>query len=141
MTDLSRFKTGRGHVIRDGKRIAVDALVSKTPAPKRKPFGPSRFTQLPEFWRAELEKLKSAATWHLAHRTLRAAYIQKHTHYPEPIVLSKKMTGLARTSRCRATNNMVRLGLMRVRQEGNGAAIVTELLLGGGETIHLKQET
>jgi hypothetical protein len=110
----------------------------EAPARKRhKPFE-ARFTQLPEFWGTELEKLKSAATWHLARRILREAL--RRRFIPGPITLSKEMTGLARTSRCRAARNMVRRGLIRVKQQGHHAAIVTELLLGGGETIRLEED-
>jgi hypothetical protein len=138
---LDKFKTKpAGYTVRDdGKRIELDELVPKRPARKKRELFKTHFTRLPEFWRTELEKLKSATTWHLAHRILREAHIQKHTHHPEPVVLSKKMTGLARTSRCRAANNMVRQGLIRVKQDGYHAAIVTELLLGDGETLRLQE--
>jgi hypothetical protein len=138
--DLNKFKTRpAGQFIReDGTRIELNERI-KDP-PKRRGTFPTRFIQLPEFWAGELEKLKSATTWHLARRILRAAYIQKHTRYPEPVILSKKMTGLARTSRYRAANNLVRRGLIHIRQEGHRAAIVTELQLGEGKTVRLYED-
>ena len=138
---LDKFKTKPAdHIVRDGKRIELNELVPKRPArKKREPFVP-HFTQLPEFWGTELEKLKSAATWHLAHRTLREAYIQKHAHHPEPVVLSKRMTGLAPTSRQRATKNMLQLKLFSIEQIGKQAPVVTKLFLGDGEVLDLKQQ-
>jgi hypothetical protein len=135
--DLNRFKTKARD---DVGRIEVETLEPTTPPRvKRKSFKVS-FTQVPEFWANKLETLKSWTTWQLARRILRAVHIQQNTYWPEPVTLSRKMTGLAKTSRNRATDNMVNLGLIRTKQDGHGAAVVVELLLGDGESIRLKHE-
>jgi hypothetical protein len=136
--DLDRFKSGRvKYVTAHGKRIAVETLEPKTPAPwRRKPFK-AHFIRLPEFWMAQLEHAKGKATYHLAIRILHEAF--KRQFIPGSVVLSAAVTGLARTCRHKATKDMLQLKLIGIKQEGNKAAIVTKLLLGNGETLDLER--
>jgi hypothetical protein len=53
-------------------------------------------------------------------------------------VLSAVVTALPRSSRHRAIKDMLRLQLIKVKWEGHRAAVVTELLLGNGETVRLE---
>ena len=134
--DLSKFKTKPGGFKDRGNQRIEVVSVELPAAKKRKPFQ-AHYVQFPELWGVELEKLKSAAAWHLARRILRDVF--KLEYVGGPVVLSKEVTGLNRTSRCRATHNLVQPKLIRVVQEGNRAAIVTELLqLEGGKTLTLR---
>jgi len=134
--DLDKFKSKpAGHVIRDGKRIKVDELEHKTPArKKRRPFK-APWARLTKHWSDQLEQARGMATYRLAHRVLHEVF--KRQVIGGSVILSAEVTGLQHTSRRRAIEDMLRLRLFNIAQKGNQAAVVTELLLGNGETLRL----
>jgi hypothetical protein len=96
---------------------------------KRKPFKVD-WVKLPNHWIEQLERShRPAATYKLAHRILREAFKQQYRGCE--VVLSTAVTAMPRTTRHNAAKEMVALGLIRTKQEGRGAVIVTELLFGG----------
>jgi hypothetical protein len=96
---------------------------------KRKPFK-ADWVRLPNHWIEQLERShRPTATYKLAHRILREAFKQQYRG--SEVVLSTAVTAMPRTTRHNVTKEMVALGLIRTKQEGRGAVIVTELLFGG----------
>ena len=65
----------------------------------------------------------------MALRILREAYKRQYTG--GDVVLSAAATGLPQTTRRRAVKEMVELGLIRTKQDGNKAPTVMELLSEG----------
>ena len=74
-------------------------------------------------------------TYRLAHRVLHEVF--KRQVVGGSVILSAEVTGLQHTSRRRAIEDMLRLQLFSIAQQGKRAAVVTELLLGNGETLRL----
>ena len=107
------------YVHRHGKKIAVDTINANTPAKKRKPFG-GRFVKLPDYWIEQLERSTSPGTFKLAHRILKEDF--KRQFVGGEIVLSTEVTGLSRKVRSRAVKELVGLGLIEIKQNGNQAA-------------------
>ena len=106
------------YVHRHGKRIAVDTINTNTPAKKRKPFG-GQFVKLPDYWIEQLERSTSPGTFKLAHRILKEDF--KRQFVGGEIVLSTEATGLSRKVRSRAVKELVGLGLIEIKQNGNQA--------------------
>jgi hypothetical protein len=127
--DFNKFRSNKpatSYVTAHGKRIAVETLPSKTPAPgRRKPFK-VEWVKLPYYWIERLDRSKSANTFKLANHILREAY--KREQIGGDIILSTEVTGLPRQSRSRAIKEMVKLKLIEVEQCGNRAFRVTRLL-------------
>jgi hypothetical protein len=127
--DLNKYKSSKPateYVTAHGKRIAVETLKPKTPAPKRrKPFK-MEWVQMPKYWMDQLERHNSVAMYRLAHRILGEAFKCRQTG--GEIVLSTEVTGLTRQTRAWATKKMVKAKLIRVQQVGNRAVRVTHLL-------------
>ena len=113
-------------VYRHGKRIAVDTLNTATPAKKRKPFE-LQFVKLPHYWIEQLERSNSPGTFKLAHRILKQQF--KCQCVGGEIVLSTEATGLSRKVRSKAVKELVGLGLIEIKQNGNQAVRVTDILL------------
>ena len=113
------------HVYRQGRRIAVDTLNTGTPIKKREPFA-VRFVKLPDYWIEQLQKSNNPGSFKLAHRILKEAF--KRSHLGGEIVLSTEATGLSRKVRCRAVRELVKLGLIKIEQNGNQAMRVVSIL-------------
>jgi hypothetical protein len=134
--DLDKFKSKpAGHVIRDGKRIELDTLEHKTPARKKRAPIKTTWARLPKHWSAQLEQALGMTTYRLAHRVLHETF--RRQVIGGSVILSAEVTGLSHTSRRRAIDDMLRLQLFSIAQQGKRAAVVTELLLGNGETLRL----
>ena len=137
--DLGKFKSKPGgHVIRDGKRIELDTLEHKTPARKKGAPFKAPWARLTKHWSDQLEQSRGMATYRLAHRVLHEVF--KRQVIGGSVILSAEVTGLQHTSRRRAIEDMLRLQLFSIAQQGKRAAVVTELLLGNGETLRLGAE-
>jgi hypothetical protein len=134
--DLGKFKSKADaqYVMRDGKRIEVETLELKKPRKKHKPFK-ATWARLTKHWSDQLEQAHGMATYRLAHRVLHEAF--KRQVVGGSVILSEEVTGLPHTSRRRAIEDMLRLQLFNIAQKGKRAAVVTELLLGNGETLRL----
>jgi hypothetical protein len=133
--DLDKFKSKpAGHIIRDGKRIEVETLEPKKAPKRRKPFK-ATWVKLHKHWSDQLEQAQGMTTYRLAHRVLHEAF--KRQVIGGSVILSAEVTGLQHTSRRRAIEDMLRLQLFSIAQQGKRAAVVTELLLGNGETLRL----
>jgi hypothetical protein len=128
--DLDRFKTKSrpaGDVVRDGKRIEVRELAPEAPAQKkRKPFKADSI-MMPTAWTASLRQSKCVSTHNLAHWIIEEAFKRKRA-IDADIILSTTATGIPRSARCRATSELVALGLIEVRRHGREAFRVTRLL-------------
>jgi hypothetical protein len=125
--NLDKFKSKpAGHVIRDGKRIALETLEPKAPAQKkRKPFKPVAII-MPIAWAQRLRQTRQPNTHNLAHWILEEAF--KRKHLGGNIVLSSKATGMARPTRWRAISELIALELIKVAQQGHEAPRITKLL-------------
>lgn len=124
-----------------GKWIEVEDLdyppKGKAPRrPKRKPFKID-WVKLPNYWIGQLERSRRVGTYKLAHRILREAF--KRQYLGGEIVLSATVTGMPRSTRHDAIKEIVKLGLIRIKQEGRGAITVTTLLLGNDKSKHIRR--
>ncbi|MFY9839339.1 MAG: hypothetical protein WAK55_23260 [Xanthobacteraceae bacterium] len=133
--DKFRTKADAQYVVRDGKRIEVETLGPKKGRKRHKPFK-ATWSRLPKHWSDQLEQARGMTTYQLAHRVLHETF--RRQVIGGSVILSGEVTGLPHTSRRRATKDMLRLGLFSIVQEGKRAAVVTELLLGNGETLRLE---
>jgi hypothetical protein len=114
------------HVYRHGRRIAVETVRTATPVRERKPFE-VRFVKLYNCWIDRLERSKNPGTFKLFLRILKADFKGQITG--GEIVLSTEATGLSRKVRSRAVRELVELGLIEIKRNGNQAVRVTKLLL------------
>ena len=114
------------YVHRHGKKIAVDTINTDTPAKKRKRFE-ARFVKLPDYWIEQLERSTGPGTFKLAHRILKEDF--KRQFVGGEIVLSTEATGLTRKVRSRAVKELVGFGLIEIKQNGNQALRVTDIIL------------
>ena len=113
-------------IVRNGRRIAVDAINTATPAKKkRKPFEVS-FVKLPNFWIDRLRHARKVSTITLAHVILREAF--KRERVGGEIVLSTEVTRLARQVRARAVKELRELELIETEQNGNQAVRVISII-------------
>jgi hypothetical protein len=117
-----------------GGRILVETLDKDDHPPsgrkqraKRKPFTVD-WVRLPNYWIERLKRCQRLPTIKLAHCILREDY--KRQHLGGEIILSTRITGMARSSRFDAVQELVELRLIRTHQKGNGAVRVINLLLG-----------
>jgi hypothetical protein len=118
VTDPTRFVT------RHGRRIAVKTLdTGHHPKPRLKPFE-AQFVKVPRWW-VEALRHRCGSTHHLALVILAEAF--KRKNIGGEVVLSSETTGMPRMTRARAARELVRLGLIEVRQEGNQAVKVTHI--------------
>jgi hypothetical protein len=102
-------------VYRHGRRIEVDELVPATSVqqkPRRKTFE-TRFVLVPKGWIKVLTRTKSAGTYRLALVILDKEFERQQTG--KEIVLSAHVTGMSQTTRRRATQELVSLGLIRLK--------------------------
>jgi hypothetical protein len=106
-----------------GRHVKVE---TKQPPPrkrKRKPFKVSWF-KFPAWWIEVLHKAGAGARL-LAPIILAEAF--KRAYIKGDIVLSSEVTKMPPTTRRRAIRDLVRLGLIAVEQNGNGAPIVVAI--------------
>jgi len=118
---LARFKTRPRPTADVGNVIP---LVKPAPKPQSKRFG--KFVQLPMPW-VETLRHSSGATYELSITILAEEFKQRQID--GEIVLTAKTTGMSHTTRYRAIDELVKLGLIRVRREGRHAIRVIELCL------------
>jgi hypothetical protein len=113
------------YVIRHGRRIAVETLdLDIVPKKKRKPFE-VLWVKLPLHWAKVLRQSKSTSTYQLAHTILFEAF--KREHVGGEIVLSSTVTGMPRETRRRAANELVKLGLIEIKQNGREALRISRV--------------
>jgi Fic family protein len=77
-------------------------------------------------WVEVLQQSKSVGTYQLAHRILIEAF--RRELMGKEIVLSTKVTGMTRATRMRAANELVKLGLIKIRKERNRATRVISII-------------
>ena len=119
--DLSRFKSRK----QDRRSVEEILATPRPPKKERKPFR-SKFIQVPSFWR-EVLRGASGATHDLALAVLDEKH--KRDYLGGDIVLSAEVTGMRKTTRKRATQDMVGRGLFEVDQLGHAAPRVTSIRL------------
>lgn len=93
--------------------------------PKRKPFE-ARWAPIPRRWRMALRG-KSGKTYELAHAILFEEV--KRKNIGGDIVLSEAVTGMPHSTRARAANELVKLGLIEVERNGKHALMVTHIII------------
>ena len=86
----------------------------------------TRWVKLPLRWAEALRRSKSVNTYQLAHTILFEAF--KRDQVGGEIVLSMEVTKLPASSRGRATKELVKLGLIKVRRHGRQAVRVVNIL-------------
>jgi hypothetical protein len=91
---------------------------------KQKQFQP-QWVKFPASWIKALRPCRSLNVYRLALVIHLEAF--KRSHTGGEIVLSKETTGIPRSSRVRAVNELVKLGLVRVRKDGNHAIRIIKL--------------
>jgi DNA-binding transcriptional ArsR family regulator len=100
------------------------AIPPRSARKKRKPFK-AQWVKLPRYWVEAVQQSKSASTYQLAMAILFEAF--KREHLIGEIVLSSTMTKMPRCTKMRAARELVELGLIKIRQDGNQAVRVTLL--------------
>jgi hypothetical protein len=78
-------------------------------------------------WVEILRQSKQASTYRLAHIILAEALKRELTG--KEIVLSTETTGMHRNTRVKAVNELVKLGLIKVKRDGRQAVRVTHLYI------------
>jgi hypothetical protein len=91
---------------------------------KRQQFKPG-WVKFPVQWIEALRHCKSASAYRLALIIHLEAF--KRSQTGGEIVLSMQTTGIPRSTRARAVSELVKLGLIKVKQEGKQAVRVTKL--------------
>jgi hypothetical protein len=104
------------YVIRHGRRIEVETLNTGRAKRRRKSFE-TKFVKVPARWIEALSQTKSVSTWRLTMVILAEAF--KRKHLGGEIVLSSQVTRMPHATRYRATQELVRLGLIQ-RKPGSG---------------------
>src|ERR1700738_4820642 len=98
---------------------ALTLLKSKKKGGKGKPpdksFEP-RWVKLPMLWIKALRQAKSVSTVSLAHAILSLALMQEWNG--REIVLSAQSTGVPKSTRARAVDELVRLKLIKIKRSG-----------------------
>ena len=92
---------------------------------KRKRRFKPRWVKLPARWVEVLRQSKSVGTYRLALAILIEAFTREQIG--GEIVLSAKATGMPSSTRARAVGELVKLGLIKVRQDGNQAVRVIDM--------------
>ena len=130
--DLNKFKSrrpgtnikyvvedGQQYAIRNGEKFAVETLNpgSTPPKTKREEFE-LKFVGVPQRW-IETLRGSSGGVYELALAILAEDFQRKRLG--GEIVLSAKMTGMARTVRHRAAKELEQLGLIKLSREGKNA--------------------
>jgi hypothetical protein len=93
---------------------------------KRSAFRPG-WVRLPVRWAEALRQSRSVRAYQLAHTILIEAFKQRQSGWDGRIVLSTKVTGMPRNTKVRAVNELVRLGLIKVGQDGNQAVRIIKM--------------
>ena len=101
-------------VFRHGKRIETIELLpaSLLRQKRRRKAFETQFVQVPKEWIAALAQAKSASAYQLALVILDKEFERQQTG--KEIVLSAAVTGMPKTTRHRATQELVSLGLIQV---------------------------
>jgi hypothetical protein len=137
--DLNQFKSrrvrkpGASHAWSPSAErwVEVEQLPNQETAREgRKPFQ-AQWVRFPLSWLVALRQTKSGSAWRLAAEILFAEFRRQHTR--GEIVLSAATTGLPHSTRPRAVQQLVRLGLIEVEQSGRQAVRVTKVHLNPGE--------
>jgi hypothetical protein len=104
-------------VTRHGRRVEVETIEPKAPPPRRRRAFEAKYIKLPRHWITALLNTRSANTYRLATLILWEAF--KREHVGGEIVLSAQVTrGMPRSTRIRAAEELVELGLIQVERDG-----------------------
>jgi Fic family protein len=106
-------------VFRHGKRIETIEIVpsSLLQQKRRRKAFEAQFVRVPKGWVAALSQTKSVSTYQLALVILDKEFERQQTG--KEIVLSGQVTRMSQTTRRRATQELVSLGLIQLKP-GNG---------------------
>jgi Fic family protein len=102
-------------VFRHGKRIETIELVPSSPPrqKRRRKLFEAQFVRVPKGWVATLSQTKSVGTYQLALVILDKEFERQQTG--REIVLSAQVTRMPQTTRRRATQELVSLGLIQLK--------------------------
>jgi hypothetical protein len=93
---------------------------------KRKRRFKTRWVKLHLRWAEALRKSKSVSTYQLAHTILFEAF--KREQVGGEMVLSMQVTNMPSSTRERATKELIKLGLIKVRRNGKQAIRVIKVI-------------
>src|SRR5262249_4787727 len=116
------------YIHRHGKRIEIETLDIGDNAfskKKRRRIFRTQWVKLSRRWANALQQSKSVNTYQLAHTILFEAF--KREQIGGEIVLSTAVTGMSRSTRRRAIDELVKLKLIEVQQCGNEAVKVVKI--------------
>jgi len=111
----------------DGMEMPQWTKEGKKRRKQRRAAFKAQWVKLPRRWVEALCQSKSASTYRLAHAILFEAFRQEQGG--GEIVLSTIVTGMDRATKMRAVQELVRLKLIKVKQNGNGAVRIVFLCL------------
>jgi hypothetical protein len=117
------IENGQQYVIREGRRIAIEADYGDTPPKQRKARKPfkAEWVRFPATWREALHKANSTgAAYDLAITVLFESF--KRERGGGDIVLSATVTRMPRSTRRRAVKELAKLGLIRLHNRIGGQA-------------------
>lgn len=107
------------YVTRQGRRVAVETVeIGPIPKTKRKPFK-AGWVKFPLHWAKALRRSKRASTYALALVILFEDFKRKYVG--GEVVLSWAVTGIPHSTRARAANELVELGLIKIVRDGKHA--------------------
>jgi hypothetical protein len=104
---------------------ALPRLQPTVKGKKRKGRFKPRWVKLPVRWVDVLRQSKSVSTYQLALTILAEAF--KREQIGGEVVLSTEVTGMPRSTRVRAVDELVRLGLIRVKRDGKRAVRIINI--------------
>jgi hypothetical protein len=104
----------------------IEALLQEKKREQRKPKPrfEVKWAKLPRRWVKALRRSKSIGTYQLAHIILLEHAKRQLQPIHGEIVLSAAFTGMDRSTKRRAIKELINLGLIGVKQSGNGAVRV-----------------
>ena len=108
-----------GYVFRHGKRIEVETAYPVIPQTRRKSFEP-QWVKLPRHWYTALKRSKSASTYELALAILWEAFKDRNRTHGRVVILSTEITQMPGNSRRRATEELVKFGLIQIEEQASG---------------------
>lgn len=114
------------YVMRGDRKIeVVDVNIEEFKSKKTRKRFKVEWVQFPQRWIEVLRQSKRVSTYQLALVVLAEDF--KHKHIWGEVVLSSATTQMPRSTRTEAVKELVRLGLIQARQEGNHAWVVSNV--------------
>jgi hypothetical protein len=114
------YSPGLGRYVRIISETKPEAAVQHKWEKQKKPFK-AKFVQVPRRWLKALQRSRSASTYQLALKIL----LKRFESGDDEVKLSSAMAEMPRSTRRRAAQELVKLGLIKVRHGGKEALKAT----------------